>query len=57
MEARYPDRKCYRRLRAAPHPDPQPDQDKAGTSGAEGVTADAAGKVYGAEVGPKALEK
>jgi DNA-binding beta-propeller fold protein YncE len=38
-------------------PDPQPDQDKAGTSGAEGVAADAAGNVYGAEVGPKALKK
>jgi hypothetical protein len=38
-------------------PDPQPDQDKAGTSGAEGVAADADGNVYGAEVGPKALKK
>ena len=38
-------------------PDPQPDQDKADTSGAEGVAADADGNVYGAEVGPKALKK
>jgi hypothetical protein len=38
-------------------PDPQPDQDKAPTSGAEGVAADADGNVYGAEVGPKALKK
>jgi sugar lactone lactonase YvrE len=29
----------------------------AGTSGAEGVAADAAGNVYGAEVGPRALKK
>jgi len=38
-------------------PDPVPDQDKSGTSGAEGVAADAEGNVYGAEVGPKALKK
>ena len=28
-----------------------------GTSAAEGVVADAAGNVYGAEVGPRALKK
>ncbi len=38
-------------------PDPEPDQDNSGTSGAEGVAADAAGNVYGAEVGPRALKK
>jgi len=38
-------------------PDPEPDQDNSGTSGAEGVAADAAGNVYGAEVGPQALRK
>lgn len=38
-------------------PDPEPDQDDSGTSGAEGVAADAAGHVYGAEVGPRALKK
>jgi len=38
-------------------PDPVPDADKSGTSGAEGVAADAAGNVYGAEVGPRALKK
>jgi DNA-binding beta-propeller fold protein YncE len=38
-------------------PDPVVDQDKEGTSGAEGVAADADGNVYGAEVGPKALKK
>lgn len=38
-------------------PDPEADQDKAGTSGAEGVAADAEGNIYGAEVGPKALKK
>jgi sugar lactone lactonase YvrE len=34
-----------------------PDPDKAGTSNAEGVAVDAAGNVYGAEVGPRALKK
>jgi len=34
-------------------PDPEPDQDESGTSGAEGVAVDAAGNVYGAEVGPR----
>jgi streptogramin lyase len=38
-------------------PDPEPDPDKAGTSAAEGVAADASGNVYGAEVGPKTLRK
>jgi hypothetical protein len=38
-------------------PDPEPDQDDSGTSGAEGVAADAAGNVYGAEVGPMAIKK
>lgn len=38
-------------------PDPVPDPDKAGTSGAEGVAADVDGHVYGAEVGPRALKK
>jgi len=38
-------------------PDPEPDQDNSGTSGAEGVAVDAEGNVYGAEVGPRALKK
>ena len=38
-------------------PDPEPNPDKAPTSGAEGVAADAQGNVYGAEVGPRALKK
>lgn len=38
-------------------PDPEPDQDNSGTSGAEGVAVDAAGNIYGAEVGPKAVKK
>jgi len=38
-------------------PDPEPDPDHSATSGAEGVAADAAGVVYGAEVGPKGLKK
>lgn len=36
-------------------PDPRPDAK--GTSAAEGVAADAAGNIYGAEVGPRALKK
>ena len=36
-------------------PDPEPDPDNAGTSAAEGVAADAAGNIYGAEVGPRQL--
>lgn len=38
-------------------PDPEPDQDNSGTSGAEGVAVDAAGNIYGAEVGPRAIKK
>jgi sugar lactone lactonase YvrE len=38
-------------------PDPEQDQDNSGTSAAEGVAADAAGNVYGAEVGPRAIKK
>jgi streptogramin lyase len=38
-------------------PDPEPDQDNSGTSGAEGIAVDAAGNVYGAEVGPRRLRK
>ena len=38
-------------------PDPEPDQDNSGTSAAEGVAVDAAGNIYGAEVGPRALKK
>lgn len=38
-------------------PDPEPDQDNSGTSGAEGVAVDAEGSVYGAEVGPKGVKK
>jgi sugar lactone lactonase YvrE len=34
-----------------------PDADKAGTSNAEGVAADAQGNIYGAEVGPRAMKK
>lgn len=38
-------------------PDPEPDPDNSGTSGAEGVAADALGNIYGAEVGPRTLRK
>ena len=38
-------------------PDPEPDPDNSGTSGAEGVAVDAQGTVYGAEVGPRMLRK
>ena len=38
-------------------PDPEPDQDNSATSAAEGVAVDAAGNVYGAEVGPRAIKK
>jgi sugar lactone lactonase YvrE len=38
-------------------PDTEPDPEKVVTSNAEGVAADAAGNVYGAEVGPKALKR
>jgi hypothetical protein len=36
---------------------PDPDEKATGTSAAEGVTVDAAGNVYGAEVGPKAVKR
>lgn len=38
-------------------PDPEPNPDESATSGAEGVAVDAAGNVYGAEVGPQTLKK
>jgi sugar lactone lactonase YvrE len=38
-------------------PDPEPDQDNSGTSAAEGIAVDAAGNIYGAEVGPRAVRK
>lgn len=38
-------------------PDPEPDIDSSGTSGAEGVAVDALGNVYGAEVGPTTLRR
>jgi sugar lactone lactonase YvrE len=38
-------------------PDPEPDPDRATTSAAEGVAADAQGVIYGAEVGPKGLKR
>ncbi len=38
-------------------PDPEPDPDNSGTSGAEGVAVDATGAIYGAEVGPTTLRK
>lgn len=38
-------------------PDPEPDPENSGTSGAEGVAVDAAGNVYGAEVGPQTVRK
>ena len=36
---------------------PDPQTTATGTSAAEGVAVDAAGNIYGAEVGPKALKK
>ena len=36
---------------------PDPDVKATGTSAAEGVAVDAAGNIYGAEVGPRALKK
>jgi DNA-binding beta-propeller fold protein YncE len=36
---------------------PDPDEKATNTSAAEGVAADAAGNIYGAEVGPRALKK
>jgi hypothetical protein len=38
-------------------PDPEPDPDNSGTSGAEGVAIDANGNMYGAEVGPRTVRK
>ena len=38
-------------------PDPEPDQDNSATSAAEGVAVDAAGNIFGAEVGPRATRK
>ncbi len=38
-------------------PDPEPDQDNSGTSGAEGVAVGDDGSIYGAEVGPQMLRK
>ena len=38
-------------------PDPEPDQDNSGTSAAEGIAVDADGNIYGAEVGPRTLNK
>jgi sugar lactone lactonase YvrE len=36
---------------------PDPDEKATGTSAAEGVAVDAAGNIYGAEVGPRALKR
>jgi sugar lactone lactonase YvrE len=38
-------------------PDPEKNPDASATSGAEGVTADAQGTIFGAEVGPKMVKK
>src|SRR5258706_346323 len=38
-------------------PDPEPDPEKVVTSAAEGLAADAAGNIYGAEVGTRSLKK
>ncbi len=38
-------------------PDPQWEKNVPGTTAAEGVAVDAAGNIYGAEVGPRALKK
>jgi hypothetical protein len=38
-------------------PDPEPDPERVTTSAAEGVAADSAGNIYGAEVGPKGVKK
>ena len=38
-------------------PDPEPDQNNSGTSGAEGVAVDMHGNIYGAEVGPRRVNK
>jgi len=36
---------------------PDPDENATGTSAAEGVVVDAAGNIYGAEVGPRQVKK
>ncbi len=38
-------------------PDPEPDPDNSGTSGAEGIAVDAHGNLYGAEVGPRQVRR
>jgi sugar lactone lactonase YvrE len=38
-------------------PDPEPDPDNSGTSGAEGIAVDAQGNIFGAEVGPRTVKK
>ena len=38
-------------------PDPEKNPDASGTSGAEGIAADASGNIYAAEVGPKMVKK
>ena len=38
-------------------PDSEPNPDNSATSGSEGVAVDAAGNIYGAEVGPRDLKK
>ncbi|WP_419934586.1 peptidyl-alpha-hydroxyglycine alpha-amidating lyase family protein [Candidatus Palauibacter sp.] len=38
-------------------PDPEPNPDASGTSGAEGIAIDAHGNLYGAEVGPRQMRK
>jgi sugar lactone lactonase YvrE len=38
-------------------PDPEPDPDNSGTSGAEGIAVDRNGNLYGAEVGPRQMRK
>jgi hypothetical protein len=50
-------RRCARTAPRSRLPDPEPDPDNSGTSAAEGVAVDAAGNIYGAEVGPRMLRK
>jgi sugar lactone lactonase YvrE len=38
-------------------PDPEPDQEHKDTTGGEGITVDAQGNIYSAEVGPRAVVK
>ena len=54
LHARHPFRQLEGRQGAGFLPDPAP---KPGTSGAEGVAVDAAGDLFGAEVGPMDVEK